>query len=222
MRRQWLRNPIKVFGNPWNGPVITVGSGKDYSTVKDAMVAAPSMSLILVFSGQYDSSVETNIANKDFMLRGVGKQSYDTRWYTNYYGTQLITSASFIMIENIQFNATNSWSTTLSLRSTNTNARVYVNKSTLWASSSNNYLIHGNNMFAGSLYVTHSDVVRGYKNILNMPEGASIYVLGVYRGNVTFLESSGSYYKLLDVSPVRTIGYGQQSGSYFIDIPWIS
>lgn len=236
-----LSNPFQVdseYAYLWNGQdIITVGnmgnlpgsSGclsyylyPNYSTITEAIAAAPDGTLIFIAPGQYN---EIFVTNKRLIFRGLGGSPTDTIIYSfgRPYGYNIPVRAiagSRVLFENLTIQSLTSWEGSYGYQDANTKA--IFNKVFFDHSGSSTHAIRGwvnGGLLSGSTTPNefrYCYITRGYNHFFYVNR----VDIGLYKTQfdqaINYYNSSGTLPPSADYVITPTEGYGYNYGEFII------
>lgn len=149
----------------WDGStIVTVGaSGRDYTDIDAAVIAAASGTLILVDPGNYSWDARTTKFTKDLLIRGLGTSPTDTI-IQNTVPTQMLKSSGKLVIENVYLINNVAWYHCVVMEGSGT---FFINKTRIYGPGASNPLIGAahDGEFTGSLIARNSYLDMGFCHI---------------------------------------------------------
>jgi hypothetical protein len=231
-------NSIKYDGDTLTGNILSVGNDGqypyDYDHPQDAVNAASSGDVILIYPGTYSpiSGVVLNI-NKDIniYIRGMGESPEDVIlttptdvWHTirvNYTGATNL----FVVVENLTSVANRSSSGAFVHRECSSTTVTILNK--LYLNSPNGYTVYfgdtiSHSDYKGDCYVTNCRIKRGSYHLREVGRGSSTSTISFekiyYTGGVYTCLSCLRAPSPHDYVTSSTPGYGSDKGNFLLEL----
>ena len=215
---------IRVDNAPFTGNIISVGKdvqySYDYYTISDAIGAAYTGDMILIYPGEY---VEDFTISKSLILRGMGTapdqvriQQANTAYNADFIVLSYSSSTQEIIFENLSvYSQTSySWATNINLNGSGGVGRL--NKVYSLPQYNSRYAL-GLGSYTGAFYATNCRFDKGYAHIVNADH---VTVFSLLR--MEYDEPFSCY--SCAVSPIPhdyvttfTFGYGQYYGDYIVE-----